>query len=120
MTARTLEAGGIATVIIGAAMDIVTWCGVPRFVYNDLPLGNPLGAPYDHGTQRRSVIAALDLLESATEPRVVETGAVWPGDGDWKQNYMKIDADNRESLKQMGAENRRKRRDEIERGLRRD
>lgn len=119
MTARILEAGGIATVVIGAALDIVTYCGVPRYVYNDLPLGNPLGPPFDFDTQKSSVEAALSLIETATKPEVVETGVTWPGDDSWKENYMRIGDDNRQILKQMGEENRRRRREQIEQGLRR-
>ena len=105
--------------IIGAALDIVTWCGVPRYVYNDLPLGNPLGAPMDRKTQRSSVETALELIETATEPMVVDTGVTWSDDDEWKRNFMKIDNTNREALKRMGEENRRRRRDLIERGLKR-
>ena len=119
MTARTLEAGGISTVIIGAALDIVTWCGVPRYVFNDLPLGNPLGPPFDRQTHDRSVDIALSLLESATSPQVIDTGITWPGDENWKDNYMRVDASNRALLKRMGEENRRKRRQQIDHGLRR-
>lgn len=119
MTARILEAGGISTVIVGAALDIVTWCGVPRYVYNDLPLGNPLGPPFDRQSHRRSIETALSLLETATEPTVVETGMAWPGDENWKNDYMRIDDTNRELLKRLGEENRRKRRRDIEQGLRR-
>ena len=119
MTARVLESAGICTVVIGSALDIVTWCGVPRFVYNDLPLGNPLGPPYDRKSQFRSVEAAISLVETATGPRVVQTDLSWPGDRGWKKNYMKIDDSNRELLRKLGEENRRKRRREIEQGLRR-
>lgn len=98
----------------------MTWCGVPRYVYNDLPLGNPLGPPFDREAHKRSIMTALSLVESATEPKVVETGMTWPGDTDWKQNYMRIDDSNRELLKQMGEENRRNRRRDIEQGLRRE
>ena len=115
-----LESAGICTVIIGAALDIVTWCGVPRFVYNDLPLGNPLGPPYDRKSQFESVKAAIELVESATGPRVVQTDLQWPGDRAWKKNYMKIDDSNRDLLRKLGDENRRKRRREVEQGLRRD
>lgn len=105
--------------VIGAALDIVTWCGVPRYVYNDLPLGNPLGPPFDRQAHRRSVSTALSLIESAAEPTVVETGMTWPGDDRWKENYMRIDDSNPEALKRIGEENRRKRKYEIELGLRR-
>ena len=36
LVARHLEANGIATVVIGSAVDIVERCGVPRFIFTDL------------------------------------------------------------------------------------
>ena len=51
-------------------MDIVTWCNVPRYLHNDLPLGNPLGAPYDMEAQRQSIETALNLVETMNEPGV--------------------------------------------------
>ena len=119
LTARILEAHGIATVIVGAAYDIVTWCGVPRFVYNDLPLGNPLGRPNDRQTQMASVDTAISLIESATEPTIIETDVRWSSDDSWKQAYMKVDSSNRELLAQMGEARRRERRELKEKGLRR-
>ena len=96
--------------IIGAAYDIVTWCGVPRFYYNDLPLGNPLGKPGDRGMQRESVIESLRLVEQASEPIVVESSHRWAEDEAWKGAYMRVDDSNREQLRKLGEENRRKRR----------
>jgi D-proline reductase (dithiol) PrdB len=119
LTARTLEAAGIATVIIGNALDIVTFCGVPRFYYNDLPLGNPLGRPFDAAAQMQSVRTALALIDSAIQPVVVESELTWSTDEAWKSNYMKIDASNRESLRQKGEANRAKRQALKEQGQRR-
>ena len=33
LVARYLERNGIPTIVMGAAKDIVEWCGVPRFLY---------------------------------------------------------------------------------------
>ncbi|MEX0942775.1 MAG: hypothetical protein WD002_09535, partial [Pseudomonadales bacterium] len=120
MTARILEAAGIATVIIGSAMDIVEHCGVPRYVHNDLPLGNPIGPPGERVTQEQSVLAALHLIDSATEPSVIETEVRWPGGNSWKANYLRVDESNREVLRQMGEENRQRRKAQREAGLTRD
>ncbi|XOV87853.1 MAG: hypothetical protein ACFHX7_23340 [Pseudomonadota bacterium] len=117
MTARLLEENGIATVVIGAARDIVEWCGVPRFLFSDLPLGNPLGVPGDRTMQRDSVALALGLVAEATAPVVRETGFRWSDDDSWKDNYMRIDDSNRELLKRLGEENRAKRKAEREAGL---
>jgi len=63
LVARTLEANGLPTVIIGSALDIVEHCGVPRFVFTDLPLGNPVGRPWDRDMQREVVHLALRTLD---------------------------------------------------------
>jgi hypothetical protein len=118
LTARVLEAGGITTVIIGSAYDIVTTCGVPRFLYNDFPLGNPLGKPFDRNTQRRSVEMALGLAVSATEPgTIISTPFQWADSEDWKENYARIDDSNRAELLRLGDENRKQRAQNHEKGL---
>lgn len=110
LTARVLEAGGITTVIIGSAYDIVTTCGVPRFLFNDFPLGNPLGKPFDRKTQRQSVEMAIDLTRSATAPgAIVTTPFRWADNDQWKENYARIDASNRDELLRLGDENRKQR-----------
>jgi D-proline reductase (dithiol) PrdB len=59
LVARHLEAGGIPTVIIGSALDVVEHCGVPRFYFTDFPLGNPCGHPWQSDMQREIVRQAL-------------------------------------------------------------
>lgn len=117
MTARELEARQIATVIIGSAMDIVTHCKVPRYLHTDLPLGNPLGKPYDHMEQAQSVLQALSLVVYAKEPRVVVSSARWSDNEDWKANYGRIDATNRAELLEMGEATRRQRAEDRAKGL---
>jgi len=117
LTARTLEEAGIATVVIGAAWDIVTTCKVPRYLHNDLPLGNPLGKPYDRAAQRASVWRALELVETAGEPVAARGPLRWSGNDQWKDNYMRTD--DHEGLRRLGEENRARRKAEIEAGLRR-
>jgi len=103
LVARHLEANGIATVILGAARDVVEHCGVPRFVFTDFPLGNPCGRPYDAVMQRSIVGYGLDLLESASHPRTtVQTPFVWSEDNSWRDNYMRVDPDQLEHLKELG------------------
>ena len=117
LTARHLEERGIATTVIGSAMDIVTHCNVPRYLHNDFPLGNPLGAPGDRETQMMSVLKALRLAVSAKEPVVEISGRSWAGDSRWKQRYNKVDSDNRDELQRLGEENRRKRAENKAAGL---
>jgi D-proline reductase (dithiol) PrdB len=111
LTARTLEEAGIATVVIGSAWDIVNHCMVPRYLHNDLPLGNPLGKPYDSVGQRLSVISALDLAVNAEQPIAVKSDLQWQEDGDesWKDNYMRITEAGLAELKKAGEENRAER-----------
>ena len=91
LAARLLEAEGIPTVIIGSARDIVEECGVPRFLFTDFPLGNPVGKPDDSAMQQRILGMALELLESARFPRTtVQAPFVWDETGEWRQSYMEI------------------------------
>jgi len=63
LAARHLEANGISTVVLGSARDIVEQCGVPRFVFTDFPLGNPVGKPDDPAMQRAILEMAFTLLD---------------------------------------------------------
>ncbi len=90
LVARHLEAAGIPTVILGAAKDIVETVGVPRFVFSDVPLGNPAGRPFDPASQQQALEAALRLLETAPGPRTTwQTPLRWRDDGDhsWKADF---------------------------------
>lgn len=108
LVARHLEANGIPTVILGSARDIVEQCGVARFVFTDFPLGNPTGKPYDVAMQREIVGYGFDLLESARVPRTtVQTPFVWDGSDAWRDNYMRVDDENRELLRRAGELRRR-------------
>jgi len=94
LIARHLEAAGIPTVILGAAKDIVETVGVPRFVFSDVPLGNPAGRPFDVDSQRLALECALRLLETAPGPRTTWQSPVrWADDGDhsWKLDYNNPD-----------------------------
>jgi hypothetical protein len=91
LAARHLEAGGIATVIMGCAKDIVEHCGVPRFVWSDFPLGNSAGRPFDAESQRQTLELALRLLESAPAARTtVQSPLRWAADGAWKRRYLDV------------------------------
>ena len=106
--------------VIGTAWDIVTHCGVPRFVYNDLPLGNPLGRPWDLNMQSTTLVAALSLLVNAKSPSVETTRHAWSSDERWKTTYMAVNDENRESLRERGEENRRQRLADKAAGLKRE
>ncbi len=107
LVARHLEAGGISTVVIGSARDIVEHCGVPRFLFTDFPLGNSCGKPWDVEMQRRVVGHALDLLESATGPRTtVQAPFIWSEDSSWRERYARFDPSQAEKLRQAGEARR--------------
>jgi D-proline reductase (dithiol) PrdB len=108
LIARVLEANGIATVIVGSALDIVRHSGVPRYLHSDLPLGNPCGAPYDKIMQQSIMNSVIQLLSEAKQPNTVaRSPAVWPGDNSWRDDYSKVDANNAQQLKLKGEARRR-------------
>lgn len=110
LVARYLEEREIATVILGAARDIVEHCGVPRFLFTDFPLGNPCGKPYDREMQEAIVEAGLSLLESATAPRTtVTTPFVWSASQEWRDRYSRVDPQRREHYLRLGEERRTQR-----------
>ena len=92
LAARHLEQNGIPTVVLGCAKDIVEYVGVPRFVFNDFPLGNAAGKPGDEGSQEKIMGLALDALTAATAPRTtVESPIKWATDHQWKKDFYNID-----------------------------
>jgi hypothetical protein len=110
LIARHLEATGIPTVIIGSARDIVEECRVPRFVFTDLPLGNPCGPPGDTAAHDATLQLALDLIEGAPAPQTtVQSSLRWPTD-DWRDSYMRVDDSNRAELLAAGEARRAKQR----------
>jgi len=110
LTARHLEANGIATVVMGCAKDIVEHVGVARFLFSDFPLGNPAGRPGDEASQRATLEMALDVLESATGPRTTRQSPIrWADNPDWKLAYSNVEQIAPEDLEQRRAEfNRQK------------
>jgi len=109
LVARHLETNGLPTVIIGSARDIVEHCGVPRFLFTDLPLGNPCGHPWDRVMQAAIVRQALGLLETATGPRTtVKAPFRWKqSDPEWRARYGRVDPSEQEHLLARGEERRR-------------
>ena len=107
LIARHFEENGIATVIVGSALDIVEHCGVPRFLFTDFPLGNPCGKPYDAGMQRDIVNRALTLFETARQPRTTERAPfTWSADQSWRDRYLEVREEDLPRLRQLGEERR--------------
>ena len=91
LAARHVEANGIPTVIMGCAKDIVEYCGVPRFLFSDFPLGNSAGRPFDVESQRQTLELALQVLESAPGARTTMQSPIrWSEDASWKCDYLDL------------------------------
>ena len=105
LVARTLEAAGIPTVVMGCARDIVEHAGVPRFLFSDFPLGNPAGRPHDSASQHATLALALRLLESAPGPNTtVRNPLRWSDDPAWKRDFSNIDLVPPEEIARRRAE----------------
>jgi D-proline reductase (dithiol) PrdB len=92
LVARHLEADGIPTVIMGCAKDIVEYCGVPRLLFSDFPLGNSAGRPFDVDSQALTLELALRVLESAPAARTtVQSPLRWRDDAAWKLDFSNLD-----------------------------
>ena len=91
LVARHIEANGIPTVIMGCAKDIVEYCGVPRFLFSDFPLGNSAGRPLDLESQAATLELALRVLETAPAARTtVESPQRWRDDASWKLDFYDL------------------------------
>ena len=105
LAAHCLETAGIATVIMGCAKDIIEHVGVPRLLFNDLPLGNAAGLPHDEESQNLAAQLAFDLLVDATQPRTTkQSPLVWSGAPDWKKDYSNAALLSAEEIAERRAE----------------
>ncbi len=105
LAARTLEAAGIPTVVMGCAKDIVEHVGVPRLLFSDFPLGNPCGKPGDKASQRTTLELALRLLAGAPGPRTTAQNPLrWSPNPDWKLDYSNIERLSAEEIARRRAE----------------
>jgi hypothetical protein len=106
LVARALEAAGLATVLMGAAKDVVERCGAPRFLFSDVPLGSAAALPHDPASQDTTLELALRLLESAPAPRTtVQSPLRWPGPADWRRDYMDLATLTPEAVAALRAQN---------------
>lgn len=108
LVARHLEANGIPTLVLGSAMDIIEYCGTPRYVHVDFPLGNPAGKPYDAEMQAAIAEQAIKFFEHATEEdSILRLPYRWSDSEAWRDGYAEVTDENREELAQKGEERRR-------------
>lgn len=72
-----IERAGISTVSVTMRPEISFAMKVPRAVHVRFPLGNPLGEPHRPDQQSRILEDMFRLLETATEPQIVELPYRW-------------------------------------------
>ena len=106
LLARHLENHGIITLIIGSGIDVVEHCAVPRYLHSDFPLGNPCGVPYDREMQFEIMYQGLKLIETAKKAQTTERTPFCWKDDIWRENYLRVDASNRDELRQRGERRR--------------
>lgn len=105
LLARYLEEAGIPTVIMGAAKDIVEYCGVPRLLFSDFPLGNAAALPNNEQSQDSNFELALRLLECAPGARTtLQSPLTWSVDPAWKLDYSNLDRLSPEEIAQLRDE----------------
>jgi hypothetical protein len=105
LLARYLEAAGISTVVMGTAKDIVEYCGVPRLLFSDFPLGNAAAKPNDVVSQDLNFQLALHLLESAPAPRTtIQSPLRWSDNASWKMDYSNLEKLSLEEITRLREE----------------
>lgn len=105
LLARYLEAEGIPTLVMGTAKDIVEYCGVPRFLFSDFPLGNAAARPNDPDSQSLNFELALRLLESAPAPRTtLQSPLIWAADPSWKSDYSNLEKLSKQEVERLREE----------------
>jgi D-proline reductase (dithiol) PrdB len=65
LVARVIEAAGIPTVLVSTGRDLTFQVRPPRSVFVNFPMGNPFGRADDRGLQKRILLDALHLVETA-------------------------------------------------------
>jgi D-proline reductase (dithiol) PrdB len=81
LVARVVEEAGVPTVLVSTGRDLTRQVLPPRSVFVNFPMGNPFGRPGDVALQRRILLDALRLVETATQGGVqVDLPYVWGSD----------------------------------------
>src|SRR5882762_5318017 len=90
---------------MGCAKDIVEYCGVPRFLFSDFPLGNAAGRPRDLQSQAFTLELALRVLEAAPAAcTTVQSPLRWSADPSWKLDYSNIECLSPEEMQRRRQE----------------
>ena len=79
MLARTLEAAGLATILVTNMPFWAERVGVPRALAVEFPFGHTLGQPHNQAQQMRVIGQALEVLESAqVAGTILHSPESWP------------------------------------------
>jgi hypothetical protein len=70
---RAIEAKGVPTVSVTVAKDVSEMIRVPRAIFVPWPMGHHFGVPFHTELQRKVVMAALRLVETAETSGTIET-----------------------------------------------
>jgi hypothetical protein len=85
LIARYLEERGIATIVVGTALDIVERGRPPRAVFMDFPLGHGGGPLFAADQQLAIAREAMAALVELQEPgQIVNLNQAWPDGDAWK------------------------------------
>jgi D-proline reductase (dithiol) PrdB len=92
LAARTIEASGIPTIVLGSARDILVSGAPPRVAFLDYPLGHSAGRPFDPDDQYRVVRAALEAVAQVREAgTIVALDGRWSDSDAWRDAAMRAD-----------------------------
>ncbi len=80
-----IEEAGIPTVLVSTGRDLTQQVLPPRSVFVNFPMGNPFGRAHDVDTQKRILLSALRLAETARE-----AGAILDLPLDWGEDFASI------------------------------
>ncbi len=79
--AREIEAAGIPTVTVSMMPELSTKYRASRVLGVEFPFGHSFGVVGDSEMQTQVLLAALEVLTSASEPETrVDLNIEWPGD----------------------------------------
>ena len=79
LVARSLEEGGLSTVVLSMIPEFNRLVGIPRVAAIEHPFGRPVGAVNDREGQRDVLLEALSVFEKAAEPgNVFNLPFTWP------------------------------------------
>jgi len=77
-----IEDGGIPTLVVGTALDIMRQVAPPRAVFVDHPVGRTFGPPHDRGRNEAVLTQVLAELPNFTQAgEIRDPGFQWALDG---------------------------------------